>query len=199
MFTGIIEDLGRVAALEPLPDAVRLSVVSSLLDDLRPGDSVAVNGVCLTAAEVVDGGFTADVMQETLRRSTLGALAPDDAINIERAVTPATRLGGHVVQGHVDGVATVVARRPSAHWDEVDITLPAELLPYVVTKGSVAFDGVSLTIATINDAIVTVCLIPETLQRTTLGRRGPGTKVNVEVDILAKYVERALAMRGADA
>ncbi|HWB65685.1 MAG TPA: riboflavin synthase [Mycobacteriales bacterium] len=198
MFTGIIEALGRVTALEPLPDAVRLSIASPVLDDVRPGDSVAVNGVCLTAADVSAGGFTADVMQETLRRSTLGALAADEAVNLERAVTPTTRLGGHIVQGHIDGVATVAARRPSEHWDEVDVTLPDELAPYVVAKGSVALDGVSLTVAAVAGSAITVCLIPETLQRTTLGRRGPGSALNVEVDILAKYVERALATRGTD-
>jgi riboflavin synthase len=195
MFTGIVEDLGTVDAVEPLDDAARLTISGDALDDVKPGDSISVNGVCLTAAAVRAGGFTADVMAETLRRSTLGGLGAGQRVNLERAVTPTTRLGGHIVQGHVDGVGTIVARRPSAHWDEVDIGLPADLAKYVVEKGSICFDGISLTVASIDGAQVTVSLIPETLVRTTLGSRTVGETVNVEVDVLAKYVERLLDAR----
>jgi riboflavin synthase len=193
MFTGIVEDLASVAAVDQLTDAARLTIHAAGLDDVRPGDSVAVNGVCLTAVEVADGGFSADVMRETLRRSSLGGLAVGDGVNVERAVTPSTRLGGHIVQGHVDGVGVVSQRRPSEHWDEVDIDLPDELMRYVVMKGSITVDGVSLTIAALSGSRVTVSLIPETLARTTLGRREVGDPVNIEVDVLAKYVERLLA------
>jgi riboflavin synthase len=196
MFTGIVEELGRVAALEETSDAARLRVFGSGLDDLSLGDSVAVNGVCLTAAQTHDDGFTADVTRETLQRSTLGALASGDPVNLERAVTPTTRLGGHLVQGHVDGVATVTARRPAEHWEEVDLVLPEELSAYVVEKGSITLDGVSLTVAAIAGDTVTVSLIPETLRRTTLGSRAVGDQLNVEVDILAKYVEKLLSARG---
>ena len=193
MFTGIVEDLGRVVSVEELTDAARLTFQGSRLADVQPGDSVAVNGVCLTAAAVTDSGFTADVMRETLERSSLGGLSSGDPVNLERAVTPTTRLGGHIVQGHVDGVGTIAARRPSEHWEEVDVDLPPELSRYVVMKGSITIDGVSLTVAALDDAKVTVSLIPETLSRTTLGRRGVGDLVNIEVDVLAKYVERLLA------
>jgi riboflavin synthase len=196
MFTGIVEELGRVAALEETSDAARLRVLGPGFDDLSLGDSVAVNGVCLTAAQMHDDGFTADVMRETLLRSTLGALAAGDPVNLERAVTPTTRLGGHLVQGHVDGVATVTARRPAEHWEEVDILLPGALSSYVVEKGSITLDGVSLTVAVIAGDTVTVSLIPETLRRTTLGSRAVGDHLNVEVDILAKYVEKLLSAGG---
>jgi riboflavin synthase len=196
MFTGIVEELGRVAALAEASDAARLRVHASCLDDLSPGDSVAVNGVCLTAAETHDDGFTADVMRETLQRSTLGAFASGDLVNVERAVTPTTRLGGHLVQGHVDGVATVTARRPAQHWEEVDLVLPGTLSSYVVEKGSITLDGVSLTVAAVAGDTVTVSLIPETLRRTTLGSRAVGDRLNVEVDILAKYVEKLLRAGG---
>jgi riboflavin synthase len=192
MFTGIVEDLGSVVAIESLADAARLTIRGEDLHDVRPGDSVSVNGVCLTAAELTDDGFTADVMKETLRRSSLGGLAAGDPVNLERAVTPTTRLGGHIVQGHVDGAGVVADRRPSSHWDEVDIDLPPDLVRYVVEKGSITVDGVSLTVAAIVANRVTVSLIPETLARTTLGRRAVGDAVNIEVDVLAKYVERLL-------
>lgn len=198
MFTGIVEDLGTVTALEQLPDAARLTVASAVLADVEAGDSVAVNGVCLTAAALVDGGFTADVMRETLTRTGIGTLAAGDRVNLERAVTPMTRLGGHLVQGHVDGVATVAGRRPAEHWEEVDVEVPAELARYVVAKGSVALDGVSLTVARIDGGRLTVSLIPETLARTTLGLRQVGEPLNLEVDVVAKYVERLLAAPGAD-
>jgi riboflavin synthase len=193
MFTGIVEDLASVSAVDQLADAARLTIRAAGFDDVRLGDSVAVNGVCLTAADVADGGFTADVMRETLQRSTLGGLSVGDHVNVERAVTPSTRLGGHIVQGHVDGVAIVSARRPSEHWEEVDVDLPDELTKYVVMKGSITIDGVSLTVAALSGSRVTVSLIPETLTRTTLGRRVAGDQVNIEVDVLAKYVERLLA------
>jgi riboflavin synthase len=195
MFTGIVETLGAVVAVERLPDAARLTISGSDLDDVRLGESVAVNGVCLTAAAIDDAGFTADVMGETLRRSTLGDLGVGDPVNLERAVTPTTRLGGHIVQGHVDGVGTVSARRPAAHWEEVDVGFPADLVKYVVMKGSVTVDGVSLTVAGLSANCVTVSLIPETLARTTLGTKGVGQQVNLEVDVLAKYVERLLDAR----
>jgi riboflavin synthase len=195
MFTGIVEELGRVETVEETTDAARLRVTGVALDDLRAGDSVAVNGVCLTAADLHADGFTADVMRETLIRSTLGGLGSGDPVNLERAVTPTTRLGGHIVQGHVDGVATVTARRPAAHWEEVDIALPDGLSAYVVDKGSITLDGVSLTVARVADDTITVSLIPETLRRTTLGQRAVGDHVNVEVDILAKYIEKMLTAR----
>lgn len=195
MFTGIVEALGSVHELEELADAARLTVDGEGLAGLAGGESVAVNGVCLTVAKIRPSGFTADVMLETLRRTTLGSLHVGDGVNLERSVTPTTRLGGHIVQGHVDGVATVVATRPSDHWCEVDLEVPADLLPYVVEKGSIALDGVSLTVASISKRVVGVSLIPETLARTTFGTRAVGEGVNVEVDVLAKYVERLLTVR----
>ena len=198
MFTGIVEDLGVLLALDQLAEAARLTISGDALDDVRPGDSVMVNGVCLTASDLVEGGFIADVMNETLVRSSLGGLAAGDRVNLERAVTPTTRLGGHIVQGHVDGVGIVSARRPSAHWHEVDVDLPADLAKYVAMKGSITIDGVSLTVSGLAGARVTVSLIPETLSRTTMGRREVGDAVNVEVDVLAKYVERLLSARPTD-
>jgi riboflavin synthase len=198
MFTGIVEELGRVEVVDETSDAARLRVVGGSLDDIKPGDSISVNGVCLTAADLHADGFTADVMRETLVRSTLGSLRAGDPVNLERAVTPTTRLGGHIVQGHVDGVATVTARRSSEHWDDVDLALPDSLSSYVVEKGSITLDGVSLTVSAVTGDAVTVSLIPETLRRTTLGRRVVGDRVNVEVDILAKYVEKLLNAKERD-
>ncbi|HVW79706.1 MAG TPA: riboflavin synthase [Mycobacteriales bacterium] len=195
MFTGIVEDLGSVAAIEEQPDAVRLTLAGETLRDLQGGESIAVNGVCLTVAESHPSSFTADVMRETLRRTTLGGLRLGDPVNLERSVTPTTRLGGHIVQGHVDGVATVVASRPSQHWREVDLEVPAGLARYIVEKGSIALDGVSLTVTSITGCVVGVSLIPETLARTTFGSREVGQRVNVEVDVLAKYVERLLTAK----
>jgi riboflavin synthase len=192
MFTGIVEDLGAVVAVERLSDAARLTISGQALDDVAPGDSVSVNGVCLTATTAGTGEFTADVMNETLQRSTLGALETGARVNLERAVTPTTRLGGHIVQGHVDGVAVIGDRADSEHWTDLTLELPAELAKYVVMKGSVTLDGVSLTVAGLAGSQVTVSLIPETLARTTLGARQVGDGVNVEVDVLAKYVERLL-------
>lgn len=194
MFTGIVEELGQVAALEDQGDALRLTVsASTVLDGTALGDSIAVNGCCLTVATLTDDGWTADVMRETLDKTSLGALRPDDPVNLERAVRADQRLGGHIVQGHVDGVGTVTGRQPSEHWDVVTVAVPAELTRYLVDKGSIALDGVSLTVVHAGDDHVTVSLIPETLARTTLGARRPGDPVNVEVDILAKHVERLLA------
>jgi riboflavin synthase len=161
-----------------------------LLEGTQLGDSVAVNGVCLTAAIVVDDVMTADVMMETLRRTSLGSLRPGDRVNLERAATLSTRLGGHVMQGHVDGVAVVGSRQHGDAWDVVTVDLPADLARYVVEKGSIALDGVSLTVASVTGDTVAVSLIPETLRRTTWGAKQVGEPVNVEVDVLAKYVER---------
>jgi riboflavin synthase len=194
MFTGIVEELGEVGAVELLPDdAARLSIrARKVIADVGHGDSIAVNGVCLTVVEHGPDGFTADVMRETLDRSSLGGLAVRDRVNLERAVTLSTRMGGHLVQGHVDGVGRIRARNPHPHWDVVEIEAPAQLLRYVVEKGSITVDGVSLTVAGVTDSSFTVSLIPATMELTTLGRRGPGDAVNLEVDVLAKYVERLL-------
>jgi riboflavin synthase len=197
MFTGIVQALGTVRGLEEVGRAVRLSVTGEILQNLSGGESIAVNGVCLTVAQIEPDGFTADVMLETLRRSTLGGLQEGDRINLERSVTPTSLLGGHIVQGHVDGVATIEAIEEAEHWRDVHVELPEALLPYVVEKGSIALDGISLTVASLSESGVGVSLIPETLARTTLGRRVVGDQVNVEVDVLAKYVERLLTMRGS--
>ncbi len=191
MFTGIVEELGRVDRIEDLGDAARLTVTGPLVtSDAARGDSVAVSGVCLTVVENTDGSFTADVMKETLTRSSLGALQPGSTVNLERAVTPTTRLGGHIVQGHVDGVGEVLDRTPAEHWELVRLSLPESLNRYVVEKGSITVDGISLTVAAVDAESFTVSLIPETLARTTLGSAPPGTPVNLEVDVIAKYVER---------
>ena len=199
MFTGIVEELGQVADIEPLNEAVRLSVKGpEVAADARPGDSISVNGVCLTVVTNQDGVFTADVMLQTLAHTSLGVLRVGAPVNLERAVTPTTRLGGHIVQGHVDGTGTIVSRTPSEHWELVEISLPAELERYLVDKGSITVDGISLTVAevssgsTTDGSSFTVSLIPETLTRTTLGFKQPGDVVNLEVDVIAKYVERLL-------
>jgi len=185
-----------VAAIEYRGDAARLAIRGST-DDVSPGESIAVNGVCLTVTGVIDGTFTADVMAETLDRSGLGALTPGAPVNLERPVRLADRLGGHLVQGHVDATGTILSRSPAAHWDRVRISLPASVARYVVPKGSIAVDGVSLTVSALSPPGTTgtwfeVSLIPETLKRTTLGIRQPGDTVNLEVDVIAKYVERLL-------
>jgi riboflavin synthase len=196
VFTGIVEEVGEVLEVTDLGSAARLRVHGpGVTVDARSGDSIAVSGICLTVVEVAGGSFTADVMRETLDRSTLGALRPGDGVNLERAVTPTTRLGGHLVQGHVDGVGTVLDRRPDEHWEVVRIGLPAGLSRYVVEKGSVAVDGVSLTVVEAGPDSFTVSLIPTTLQRTVLADRPVGARVNLEVDVLAKYVERLLGQR----
>jgi riboflavin synthase len=204
MFTGIVEELGTVEALERQSDAVRLTVrAASVLEDVGLGDSIAVNGVCLTVVSTgsTDGAaadtWTADVMAETLAKTGLGSLTHGDRVNLERAVTAGTRLGGHLVQGHVDAVGHVVRRDPGEHWDVVTLSMPAELAPYLVDKGSITVDGVSLTVVEAGEESFTVSLIPETLRRTTLGFRVPGDAVNLEVDVIGKYVARQLELRGA--
>ena len=190
MFTGIVESLGTVVAIDRGVESVRLSIRDDLLRDTARGDSVAVNGVCLTAAEIAGDVVTADVMLETLQRTSLGGLSVGATVNLERAATMASRLGGHLVQGHVDGTATITHREPQEHWEVVRISLPPGLARYVVHKGSIAVDGVSLTVSGISDRWFEVSLIPETLKRTTLGAKQPGETVNLEVDVIAKYVEK---------
>lgn len=194
MFTGIIEELGAVAHIEPQGDAVRLTVHGPLVvADTQPGDSIAVDGCCLTVVTHDTTSFTADVMQETLDKTSLGDLAPGTPVNLERAVTAAKRLGGHIVQGHVDGTGMIVARTPSEHWEVVEVRLPDDLARYLVAKGSITVDGVSLTVVAAGETSFTVSLIPETLARTTLGSKKTGDRVNLEVDVIAKYVERLVA------
>ncbi|MDP1849099.1 MAG: riboflavin synthase [Solirubrobacteraceae bacterium] len=193
MFTGLVADLGRVAALDPTDEGLRLTLGTRLAGDVDEGDSVAVNGVCLTATAVGRDSIATDVMHETLQRSTLGDVWSGAPVNLELAVRAADRLGGHIMQGHVDGVATVSGVREDGFASVVTI-VPEDpaLLRYVVEKGSIAVDGVSLTVARIDDAGFDVWLIPETLERTTLGGAAPGTRVNLEVDVVAKYVEKLL-------
>ena len=196
MFTGIIEELGKVKAIEKQQDAIRLTIgANKVLSDLKRGDSISCSGTCLTAIEINDEGFTADVMLETLRRSSLDGIAVGDPINLERAMNHDTRFGGHIVQGHVDGVGEFVSREKSENWDWVKIRIPRELLKYVVHKGSITFDGISLTVNDIEDDVISLSLIPETLAVTTLGFKQPGDKVNVEADVLAKHIERLMEMR----
>ena len=209
MFTGIIEELGTVVGVDDLGDAARLTITAeTVLSDVSLGDSIAVNGCCLTVTtldpEGATGtaGFTADVMRETLDKTGIGALVAGDRVNLERAVTPQTRLGGHLVQGHVDDTGRVRRRTPSEHWDLFEVAAPPDLLRYLVPKGSVTVDGVSLTVVDVLDDAFTISLIPETLARTTLGLRepggpgdpgAPGAVVNLEVDVIAKYVEKMVA------
>ncbi|GAA2692081.1 MULTISPECIES: riboflavin synthase [Actinosynnema] len=191
MFTGIVEELGEVVEVTDLPDAARVTISGPLVTgDAKHGDSIAVNGVCLTVVDVVDGAFTADVMRETLVRSSLAGVASGDRVNLERAAAVGQRLGGHIVQGHVDGTGAVLSREPSEHWELVRFTLPASLARYLVEKGSITVDGVSLTVVDVTADSFSVSLIPATLEATTLGRRQPGDQVNLEVDVLAKYVEK---------
>jgi len=200
VFTGIVEELGEVVALERGTGSARLTVSGpAVTSDARRGDSIAINGVCLTVTDTGGGAFSADVIAETLDRSSLGALAPGATVNLERPMRPDGRLGGHIVQGHVDGTGVIIPRGSAAGSDVVRISVPPGLSRYVIEKGSVAVDGVSLTISALSppgeDAWLEVSLIPETLQRTTLGTRDPGDVVNLEVDMIAKYVERLLAGR----
>jgi riboflavin synthase len=196
MFTGIVEELGVVEGLEEQADAIRLTVRGPhVVTDAHLGDSIAVNGCCLTVAERDGETFTADVMRETLDKTSLGALEPGSKVNLERAVTATTRLGGHIVQGHVDGTGEVLSRTPSEHWEVVEVSLPSDLSKYLVDKGSITVDGISLTVVEVRDESFTVSLIPETLARTTLGLKQPGERVNLEVDVIAKYVERLLEAR----
>jgi riboflavin synthase len=194
MFTGIVAELGEVVGVEHFADAARITIRGSI-EDAAPGDSIAVNGVCLTVTDIMDGAFTADVMRETLDRSALDELKPGALVNLELSVRLNDRLGGHLVQGHVDATGTILSREPSEHWDVVRISLPAQISRYVVEKGSIAVDGVSLTVSAVSSADPSdewfeVSLIPETLKRTTLGGRQPGQTVNLEADVIAKYVER---------
>ncbi|MEN8705974.1 MAG: riboflavin synthase [Nocardioides marinisabuli] len=194
MFTGIVEELGTVAAIDDLTDAIRLTITASeVLEGTGLGDSIAVNGCCLTVVSTDGAAWTADVMKESLDKTSLGGLRAGDPVNLERAVTAEKRLGGHIVQGHVDGVGEVLRREPSEHWEVVEISLPPALARYLVDKGSITVDGVSLTVVETGPTSFTISLIPETLARTTLGRREPGARVNLEVDILAKHVEKLLA------
>ena len=207
MFTGIVEELGRVVRLETVEDSARLTVEApTVTQDVNLGDSVSVNGCCLTVTAVHGSTFTADLMAETLTRTTLGSQAPGDPVNLERALRASDRLGGHIVQGHVDATAEVLDHHRGEHWDLLRIGLPQEIARYVAVKGSVALDGVSLTVVDVIDASdvtpvpgagasLSVGLIPETLRRTTLGSRRPGERVNLEVDVLAKYAERLLGAR----
>ncbi len=193
MFTGIVEELGEVIELADLGGAARIAVRGkTVTPDARHGDSIAVNGVCLTVVDVDGETFTADVMAETLGRSSLGALAPGDRVNLERAAMLSTRLGGHLVQGHVDGVATIMSRQADEHWELVTFTLPAAIARYTVEKGSITVDGVALTVGEVTDSTFSVSLIPTTLAVTTLGHKGIGDPVNIEVDVIAKYVEKLL-------
>lgn len=194
MFTGIVEELGTIARLDRGTDSARLTVRGPLVtSDATHGASIAVNGVCLTVVEHADGEFTVDVMAETLSRSSLGSLRAGDRVNLERAMAAGGRFGGHVVQGHVDGTAQVLERVPGDRWEVVRLSLPAGLARYVVEKGSITVDGVSLTVASVDDTSFTVSLIPTTLDLTSLGHKGIGDLVNLEVDVLAKYVERLMS------
>ncbi|HYG94097.1 MAG TPA: riboflavin synthase [Nocardioides sp.] len=191
MFTGIVEEMGEVVAVDDQTDAVRLTVrARQVLEGTHLGDSISVNGCCLTVASVEGGTWTADVMKETLDRTSLDKVQVGDRVNLERAVTADKRLGGHIVQGHVDAVGTITRRTPSEHWEVVEVAIPPRLARYVVEKGSITIDGVSLTVVDIGEGALTVSLIPETLARTTLGLRQPGDPVNLEVDVLAKHLEK---------
>ena len=215
MFTGIVEELGRVVRLETVEDCARLTVEApTVTQDASLGDSISVNGCCLTVAAMHGSAFTADLMAETLTRTTLGSQVPGDPVNLERALRATDRLGGHIVQGHVDTTAEVLGRHHGEHWDLLRIGLPREIAHYIAVKGSVALDGVSLPVIDVDDvnearhdaapdvsptpgagASLSVGLIPETLRRTTLGTRRPGERVNLEVDVMAKYAERLLGAR----
>jgi riboflavin synthase len=197
VFTGIVEELGEVLAVEEQGDSSRLTVRGPrVVSDAGHGDSIAVNGVCLTVVTHDDAAFTVDVMAESLRRSSLGAVRPGSPVNLERAVRVSDRLGGHVVQGHVDGTGEVLAVMPQEHWTVVRVALPADLDRYVVEKGSITVDGVSLTVSAVEPGWFEVSLIPTTLSATTLGARHPGDVVNVEVDVMAKHIEKLLLARG---
>ena len=204
MFTGIVEELGHVERVEHAGASARLTVhAPRAMEGTRPGDSICVNGCCLTVAEPHDDAFTADLMAETLERTGLGELAVGSPVNLERALRPTDRMGGHIVQGHVDATAQILERRHEEHWDMLRVSVPEDLTRYVAVKGSIAIDGVSLTVVEVAGTVevsestgssgsLTVCLIPETLRRTTLGVKQPGDSVNLEVDVMAKYIERLL-------
>ena len=198
MFTGIVEELGRIERVERAGSSARLTVrAPRVVEGTRPGDSICVSGCCLTVVEARGDGFTADLMAETLARTGLGELAEGDPVNLERALRPTDRMGGHVVQGHVDATAPVLERHHEERWDRLRVSVPEDLTRYVAVKGSIAIDGVSLTVVEVTESpgspgSLTVCLIPETLRRTTLGVKQPGDSVNLEVDVMAKYIERLL-------
>jgi riboflavin synthase len=192
MFTGLVQGKGRIGSLELSDRGARLTIETGLGAEIAEGDSVAVNGVCLTASEIGDRIFAAEAMNETLAHTSLGTLTPGTEVNLELPLRAGDRLGGHMVQGHVDGIGTVGLITEDGFARLISILAPADILRYMVQKGSIAVDGVSLTVADINDQSFTVSLIPETLERTTLGTAEPGTRVNLEVDVLAKYVEKAV-------
>lgn len=190
MFTGLVEEVGSVVSIEPLDDAVRICIgAETVLTDVNLGDSIAVDGVCLTVVEATETAFTADVMLETLRRSRIGEYEEGTRVNLERALAAGDRLGGHLVQGHVDAVVTLQHRSPAEHWDLLRFSLPETVRRYVVEKGSIAISGISLTVSTVGEDWFEVSLIPATLEATTAGGWKPGDMVNIEVDIIAKYVE----------
>lgn len=196
MFTGLVEEIGTVTALQPQGDAVRLTIgAETVLGDAKLGDSIAVNGVCLTVAARDEHTFTADVMQESLDRSALGTLVQGSAVNLERALAVGDRLGGHIMQGHVDGTAELVSRTVSEHWEVLRFSLPADIARYVVDKGSIAVNGTSLTVSAAGEDFFEASLIPTTLAETTHGELAVGEKVNIEVDVMAKYVEKMLGKR----
>ncbi|MDU0969002.1 MAG: riboflavin synthase [Actinomycetaceae bacterium] len=194
MFTGLVEAKGRLAARQATDGAAIVTIEAPFAGQLAEGDSVAVSGVCLTVIDHTDQVFRADVMPETLQMTTLGDVPEGGSVNLERALEAGARLGGHVVQGHVNGVGTIVERRPGPRWDEVTIEVPADLAPYIAYKGSVTVDGVSLTVSGVTDSTFQVSLIPATLADTTLGERAEGDRVNIETDVLARYVERLAQM-----
>ena len=199
MFTGLIAELGRITAVEKGESSAVFTIAApQLISQIALGDSVAVNGVCLTATSITGDAFTADVMVQTLAVTSLSQLSVGSPVNLELAALLNTRMGGHMVQGHVDGVATVVGLTPGEKWAQFEITVPEKLAKYIVNQGSICLDGVSLTVGEINDSnnVVTVWLIPETLERTNLSTKKSGDLINVEVDVLAKYVERLLAKGG---
>jgi riboflavin synthase len=193
MFTGIVRELGCVEAVEGSADGVRLRVRAELASELGEGDSVAINGACLTATTATEDAFEADAMHQTLELTTLGDLEPGSSVNLELPLRASDRLGGHLVQGHVDSTATVAAISEDGFAHRLRVELPEDLRPYVVEHGSIAIEGVSLTVASLDDPLLEVSLIPETLERTTLGRLAPGDRVNVECDVIARYVRRQLS------
>ena len=200
MFTGLVEEQGSVVAVESLGDSVRLTLRGPLVtSDASYGESIAVNGCCLTVTDVDGDTFTADVMEESLRRTSLSDLTVGSPVNLERAIAAGARLGGHIVQGHVDGIGTLLERTPSTNWEILRFSLPAELARYLVEKGSITVSGVSLTVVEVTDDSFAVSLIPTTLADTILGTLTPGDRVNLEVDIVAKYVERILTVPGGAA
>ena len=196
MFTGIVEELGQIKNIEILSDAIRITIEGpKVVSDINRGDSISVSGACLTAIEYDATSFTADVMQETLRKTSLDGIKVGDAVNLERAMTAATRFGGHVVLGHVDAVGEIISRSPSENWELVRVQIPADLMKYVVLKGSITVDGISLTVNEVGENWIGLSLIPETLSVTTLGAKPVGAKVNIEVDVMAKHIERLMESR----